>query len=271
MIRDYIEPMLAHEYKNKGLVLPVYVQPKLDGQRCLSVESGLWTRTGKAIVSVPLLQTEIKKHFPSLPLDGELYAHGSDFDFTMSTTRRTVNIKESNDVEYWVYDILDPLSAFSFRLTTLRKHFEQVAEYCTRIRLVPTYLCTTLEQVQVCMQMFLRWGFEGLMIRSYTGVYEIDKRSRYLLKMKEWKDVEGEVVGFEEGAGRNYGRLGALVCKLKSDVLVRVGTGLSDTMRDDIWEHKEDYLGKIATIKYQNLTKAGIPRFPSLLRWREEE
>lgn len=272
-LMENFAPMLAHEWEKSQsrVIYPVYAQPKLNGMRCVSVESGFWSRTGKSIVSMPALLSETKKYFPDLALDGELYSDTLCFEDTISVARKSVNINEGTAVKYWVYDAYMSHTPFKERFEHLKRRFAEVAPI--RIRLVATFECPTPEAVTKYLNFFIEAGYEGAILRNPCGDYEVGKRSYNLLKLKLWKDMEVKVVGFERGAGRNYSRLGALVCELPhtQGLQVRVGTGLSDVDRETIWNNSEEYLERVCTIKYQELTNAGIPRFPSFLTWREEE
>jgi DNA ligase-1 len=115
-------------------------------------------------------------------------------------------------------------------------------------------------------KVFLKEGYEGLMFRNADSRYLIDGRSFNLLKLKPWKDCEATVYDFQEGTKRLTGTLGALMVNME-DKKFKVGSGFTDEQRDYIWENQDKYLGSQLTVKYQELTKYGIPRFPTFLRW----
>ena len=100
------------------------------------------------------------------------------------------------------------------------------------------------------------------------------KRTNNLLKCKKFKDTEVEIIGFEEGANKLAGTLGAFVCKYK-DNIVKVGSGLSDEDRSYFWANRDKYLGKLLTVKYFEVSvdsKTGLEslRFPIYMRVRED-
>ena len=92
-----VKPMLAHKYE--GWVGHCYSQPKLDGIRCTANKDGLWSRTGKAIVSCPhiieVLEPLFDRH-PQLVLDGELYNHSlrENFNEITSVVKKTKPTEE---------------------------------------------------------------------------------------------------------------------------------------------------------------------------------
>ena len=277
-MNDFYSPMLAkkfEDYEKRGYV--GFVQPKLDGMRCTRSDRALFSRTGKRIESIPKLKVEIDRVFDGMAPDGELFCRGVDFEDIMSSVRRTVNIEEDERVEYWVYDV--KMNA------PFKQRIEAVTDRCartigttrntTRIRVVETHRVETHAQIMYWFNKWIKEGYEGLMFRSTDVWYEMDKRSPSLLKLKPWHDVEAVVVGLIEGLGKHEGRLGALDCLFKgkdnAETRVKVGTGFDDLTRQLVWDNQDTYLGKDVTIKYQNMTKYGIPRFPVFQRFREEE
>ena len=94
------------------------------------------------------------------------------------------------------------------------------------------------------------------MLRRPESRYEAG-RSNTLLKVKTFHDAEVRVVGHESGAGRHRGRLGALLVALANGTRCAVGTGLSDRERMN-----PPAIGSLINFRYQELTDAGVPRFP---------
>ena len=107
-------------------------------------------------------------------------------------------------------------------------------------------------------------GGEGLMLREPRSEY-VAGRSSTLLKVKTFHDDEAEVIGHQAGLGKHKGRLGALLVKLKNGIEFAVGTGFKDAERSD-----PPKIGATITFRYQEYTDAGVPRFPSYVRLRED-
>ena len=100
-------------------------------------------------------------------------------------------------------------------------------------------------------------GYEGIMIKDINAPYEC-KRSHHMLKAKPFIEVSLKVVATEEGTGRNEGKLGALVCQGTDDgkdILVNVGSGLSDAQRETFWETKDRLLGMVAEVRADAVTQ----------------
>jgi DNA ligase-1 len=114
------------------------------------------------------------------------------------------------------------------------------------------------------------YGYEGLMIKIPEEYY-YDKRVKAWTKLKPEKEIDCEIIDVIEGDGRHIGKLGALLCKYK-DKIFKVGSGFTDEDREYLWNNKDNLIGKIVEINYQELTKDNIPRFPIFkrIRWDKE-
>jgi DNA ligase-1 len=125
-------------------------------------------------------------------------------------------------------------------------------------------VCTGLEHLRSELARVEALGGEGLMLREPQSKYEAG-RSTTLLKIKTFHDAEAVVIGHEAGAGRHKGRLGALVVKLPNGTQFSVGTGFSDKERT-----VPPAVGATITFRYQELSEAGVPRFPSYVGLRTD-
>ena len=119
-------------------------------------------------------------------------------------------------------------------------------------------------------------GFEGIMVKPITGIYEC-KRSSLWLKVKPFIEVSLTVIDTEEGTGRNAGKLGALIVEGTDGgkfIKTNVGSGLSDTDREEFWKAKDKLIGQVIEVRAdaitqnQNATDEYSLRFPRFLRFR---
>jgi DNA ligase-1 len=117
-------------------------------------------------------------------------------------------------------------------------------------------------------------GFEGIMIKDIDAPYEC-RRSTFWMKWKPTITVDLNIVGFEEGTGRNLGRLGAIICEGVDDernICVNVGSGLSDSDRNEYWAARTDLLGRVVEVQAdavtQNQDGTYSLRFPRFVRFR---
>lgn len=276
-------PMLAQTWNKvskKHRRFPLIAQPKLNGMRCIKVGNKFFTRTGKEIVSVPSLLQMTNTIFGDLPLDGELYYHGMSFEENQSICRPTVNIAEDSRMQYHIFDANIKKGA-EIRINRVLWHmvefFNTHPKYFTngRIQIVTTVSVVNNDELHQWEEQFIHQGFEGIMLRHPEAPYEEDKRSYHLLKLKRFYDTEATVIDFLPGMGRLYGTLGALRGRLIdptfNNITVDVGSGFTDAERNQIWKNRERYLFEKFTLKYQEKTKHGVPRFPTFAHWRNAE
>ena len=302
--KKFYEPMLAHNYKDRAdeVKFPVYSQPKLDGIRCVTrLEKGevvVRTRNGKLIEAIPHITNELKKFLQSNPeiiLDGELYNHDfkDNFNKITSLVRKQKPVRSASDtdnsfikkqdkwtqslvesecaIQYWIYDCPKIAQAkeavpFSLRFTTLQNILQEKS--C--IKLVPTAEIMGQASLNSMYQEYLRDGYEGQMVRKDMG-YE-QKRSTSLLKRKEFQDAEYKVIDIEEGNGNRQGTAKNLTL-IDPKTLQEFNSNIKGNFEylAEIFNNKEDYIGKLATIKFFEYTPDGIPRFPYAIGFRDYE
>lgn len=269
--------MLAHEYKKyKDKVFandtPAYLQPKLDGIRCLANRDGLWTRGGKLIVSCPHLLEPVRELLALLPdgsfLDGELYNHQyhDKFQSLVSLIRKQNVTKETLAeteavVQYHIYDV-SGTEEFSVRWGDFRKK----ARSLNHIHYVETQTALFPEDVETYHELCLNADYEGSIIRWGTEPYE-EKRSKHLLKYKDFDDAEFIVHSVEEGKGDWQGAVKRFVLFGPDAERTLFGAGVRGEREalSDMWtkQEKPDW----ATVRYFGVTDAGIPRFPVVTDW----
>jgi len=97
-------------------------------------------------------------------------------------------------------------------------------------------------------------------LRQPGSKYEFG-RSETLLKVKRFLDAEARVIGYQPGKGKHSGKLGALMVELEDGTKFSLGTGFTDQQRES-----PPSIGSFVTFRYQELSKTGVPRFPSFLR-----
>jgi ATP-dependent DNA ligase len=129
-------------------------------------------------------------------------------------------------------------------------------------------------EAQTIFEKFLAEGQEGTILKSKTNIWE-DKRSKEQIKFKGELECDLVVVNWEEGTGKNVGRLGALVCESSDGLIqVNVGSGYSDEQRKEFT--KQAVLGKVVTVKYNARIKDrgdGVERLflPTFIEMREDK
>lgn len=273
----FIEPMLAKnfdDYKNT-INYPVYSNPKLDGIRCIVTKDGMFSRNGKQIVSSPHIRKELDYIFSKHPeaiLDGELYCDklNDDFNKICSLVKKTKPTEEellesSEVIQYWIYDTVQNIK-FGDRFKWLTDHINVT----DKIRLVPANVCENNTQLDELYEEYMSSGFEGQMVRL-NDVYE-NKRSKFLLKRKEFQDKEYVILDIIEGEGNRTGMAGAMIFKNETGLTFNSNIKGNREYLKELLENKESYKGKLATVKYFNLTPDNkLPRFPYVIGIRDYE
>jgi len=246
-----ILPMLANKWeeREKYITEPFYVQPKLDGVRLLVSNKGCFSRTGKRIEGVEHLARGLKD---GEYLDGECYAPNKTFEEITSLFKTN-----PRDLEFHVFDYFD--------LKHPNLSFEERKKRVT----VETFLVKKKTDVKGYHDLFVNQGYEGIMIREASSTYEIGKRSNYLLKYKAFQTEEYPIIDVKEGTGREKGTA-IWVCRVGEHTFSAKPEGTIEVRRRFL-EEKEKYIGKPLTVRFQNLTALGVPRFPVGVIVREYE
>lgn len=260
--KKFFEPMLAQgydKYSHLCFTEPTFIQPKLDGLRCVNSDGTMMSRNGKPFVTVDHLAQEL------VMLDGELYSHEyhDDFNKIVSLVKKTKptesDIEECESIiEFWAYDFPGHDGPFSERYAELVKAVKKIKN--AMIKVVPTYQVHNEADIEKYHQQFIADGYEGSIIRIDLGRYE-NKRSKQLLKKKDFDDDEFVVVEFLEGEGGRANTVGKVVCLLDDGSTFEAGMAFNFEQVTDMWKNRKKYVGSSASIRYFGYTPDGKPRF----------
>lgn len=263
----FFKPMLAKAYE--AWSGPAWVQPKLDGIRCIATSKGLFSRQGKPIVSVPHIYAALKPLFDQdedLILDGEIYADRlkDDFQTLISLAKKQkptdADLEASKVLEYHIYDIPScGHLAFTDRVQVLRSLSFLSLVGDPPLRRVSTVWAEDEDELRGYHAGFIQNGYEGTMIRSPAGAYE-QKRSSNLLKFKSFDDGEFPVVSIEEGNGNWAGLAKRVIIRLPDGSTC--GAGIRGTQERAAQLLAEPGKWKTATVRYFGKTDDGKLRFP---------
>ena len=265
-------PMLAHSFEKRkhNITYPAVVQRKFDGVRCLAVLNRdnsvtLMSRKGKEFPHLNHIRedVEMNNRNRNLVLDGELYSDTLTFQELVGLVRR-VTLKEGNEeqmleVSLRVYDCVDLENEpdFEDRYQTI-SGITDGAEYLT---LVENVRVENEEAIHAAQAQFVEEGYEGAMVRNLKGSYRIGKRSADLQKVKTFLDGEYEIIGFAEGTGNETGCV-IWECQTPDGQAFRVRPRGTQEARKELFANGSDYIGQQLTVRYQELTDEGVPRFP---------
>ena len=274
------------------------LEVKLDGVRVLAVVSGnvctLYSRNGKEFENFPQIAEAILENRQAFQygrgtggqfvLDGEVV--GETFQKLMKQAHRKSDAVTDGMV-YHIFDII-PLDALKEGHCNIQQHKRIEWIESGRDRLMETDCLRVMNGLDVdldtaeghdIMRRFaedsVAQGFEGIMIKNMDAPYEC-KRSDFWMKWKPTITVDLNIVGFEEGTGRNENRLGAIICEGDDNdrrIRVNVGSGFSDALRDEYWTSRDQLLGHLVEVQAdavtQNQDGTYSLRFPRFLRFRD--
>ena len=282
---------LANKYFDK----PQYVEgktfaitTKIDGGRIIALkENGqvsFFTRAGQKYEGLVDLEDEMSRFMPdNTCLDGEItllergtLSSKEAYKQTMKIVRQTTN-PEKRGIKMLVFDYM---SADEFKAQRCDKDYltrRMAAEELlletgfTYFELLPIlYYGNDASKITELLESEVAKGEEGIMINIVTALYDF-KRTNNLLKVKKFDTCDLRVIGFEEGTGKYTGMLGAFVCEYKGGE-VKVGSGLTDELRKEIWRNSRNYENVIIEVSYFEETKDsnGKPslRFPTFKDFR---
>ena len=273
-----ISPMLAQDYHKQGkkIMFPCYVQAKLDGVRSIFYNGTLTSRNGKGFTGLEHIIAELAPATKEgLILDGEVYSTTLTFQqFVGLVKKKTYTAADKEQLKHvnlWVYDCVND-APFESRLQTLKTFFDK--HKFTQIHLLPTEECAKREDLKGFHDKYVLEGNEGLMVRNKQGLYQLGARSYDLQKYKEFEDAEYKVTAFTDGQGLEKG-LVIWTCETKDGKHFQVRPRGTHEARaeifKDVTKHPAKYIGKELTVRFQELSDDGIPRFPVGISFRDYE
>jgi DNA ligase-1 len=260
-----ILPMLAKSYDKQKKKIDwsnnVFVQPKLDGMRAITINNKLVSRTGKAITTLNHIENDLNLiNNNNIHFDGELYLHGESFQNNMKLIKK-YRKGETEKINYYVYDLISP--------EPFHKRFDLLSTMLLKaghIKVVPTYKIRSEDELNEYHIRFLNDGFEGTMVRHGIEPYKVNGRSAHLLKYKDFKDIAVKVIDIIPAEQKP--QWGIPVLMHENGCVFRAGTRFSHAEREDLLKNKNKYIGLTAEIRYFEETDDGIPRFPVCVGFR---
>lgn len=262
-------PMCAQYFRDREKYIDydnACCQPKLDGLRgvlCLK-DSTIYSKNGLIFNNLEhILEQVASLNLPdNIVLDGELYTNKFPFNAINGYVRRKSkkNIEQIQKIEYHIFDCFDldnPEWTFKNRYKYLKKKIKN----CPSLVLVKTIKIKERDDVFRLNSAFLEDGYEGIMIRNNKGLYKNSKtRSNDLQKYKVFVDEEFKIINFEEGKGQDEGTV-IFVCQSNNKSFkVRPKGTLEE--RSKMFQNGQKYIGKSLTVKFQEYSQDGVPRFP---------
>lgn len=257
---------------------------KLNGNRCTYYNGEFYTRQNKKYIGLNHIKADIEKipNAKDLVFDGELIYKNSEGLSDSSAFQKGTGIANNKsdskeELKLVLFDVL-PKEEFDIKVSkdsykVRKKNLLNLKQYETEnIEIVQIfYEGTDQSEIWKWLDYCEQHDMEGCMLNLDTP-YEC-KRTKNLMKVKMFYDLDLQIVGYEEGTGRNKGRLGAFVVDYKGNQ-VKVGSGYHDEERVDFWNNREEYIGRVITVKYKEIScdkKTGLEslQFPVYCGMRE--
>ena len=290
---EYIIPVFAcqlaqdSELHQKKLTGEKFLEVKLDGVRVITIlypngKVDMFSRNGKELTNFNSLQEELREKVLMKPIDDALVIDGEVVSKNFQELMKQIHRKEviqNQDATLYLFDIL-PFEKFktgiykkTYRLRTLNleKWYSKFIQNSDKIKLIEKKLINI--DSSEGLSIFRNFnkesivnGYEGIMIKDPDSFYEC-KRSTTWLKLKPVIEISLEVKDFEEGTGRNSGKLGAIIAEgTDNDKFFRlnIGSGFSDEQRESFWKDKNKLIGQIVEIKADSISKSQDGEYWSL-------
>jgi DNA ligase-1 len=263
--------MLANKYAGQNPT-DYFISEKLDGLRAVynSETDTFWSRTNKQFFAPKFFTESFPKEYQGKPLiiDGELFMGRGNFDKTGIFRKKVPVSEEWEEAMYYVFDLPMINAPFEERYNIMKDILSNIPY----IHVVEQTKITSDTQMNDIHKKLVEDGAEGSILRLRGSYYE-NKRSKTLLKLKDFQDAEVNVIGHELGEGRNEGLLGALNIIWKDPKMgkaeFKVGSGFDDYQRIN---YKSLFpISSVITIKYFERDKSSKkPRFPTFWRVYKE-
>lgn len=251
--------MLAHVYRPGMALDDHWISEKYDGLRGFWDGQRLRTRGGETIQA----PTWFTAGWPDQPMDGELWAGRGHFEQALSTVRQGVPDEAAwRTIRFMVFDLPAHPGDFTERIMAYQQLVARLN--LPWLQAVPQHRATTHTDLMTRLDRMVREGGEGLMLHRGSSRYRA-VRSDDLLKVKTHEDAEARVLAHLPGKGRHANRLGSLLVQTTDGLSFRLGTGLSDALRQN-----PPPVGSLVTYRFRGQHASGLPRFASFLRVRDE-
>jgi len=290
---EYTIPVFAcqlaqdSELHKKKLNGEKFLEVKLDGVRVITIlypngKVDMFSRNGKELNNFNILQEELREKLrmnlvdEALVIDGEVVS--KNFQELMKQIHRK-EVVQNQDATLFIFDFL-PLEKFKegfykktyrSRTLSLEKWYYEFVQNSDKIKLIEKKLINldSSEGLSIFKNFnneAIIQGYEGIMIKDPESFYEC-KRSTTWLKLKPVIEISLEVKDFEEGTGRNLGKLGAIIAEGTDNgkfFKLNIGSGFSDEQRESFWEDKHKLIGQIVEIKADSISKSQDGEYWSL-------
>ena len=279
-------PGLVHEYpcmlctaSDEKLIskfeFPAMVQLKMDGMRFNAIvkdgKVDYRSRNGKEIQGLQHLDEDFIRvaGSKSIVFDGELVVNDKGVILDRQTgngilnkaVKGTISDLESHKIRATVWDVIDYEDfTVGYSGVPYRDRFKilENAIFSNAVSLVEHQVVYNITETREAFDRYLADGQEGIILKERDAPWE-DKRVKHQIKFKGELECDLQIIDVQEGTGKYVGKLGAIVCQSgptdNKTITVSVGSGFSDDHRSDLWNIRDQLLGKIVALKYNSRIK----------------
>lgn len=248
-----------------------YCQPKLDGHRAMYKDGVLYSRQGKELNLPHIVEAIQGAGLDQLHLDGEIYLHGKTLQEISSLVKRTQPGTE--ELVYHIYDVVSD-KHYAARLSIICNEGVVVYDWPQAIEMLESHEVYDKNSLMAYHEQNLSAGYEGTMLRWGDEGYQDGKRSKHLLKLKNFTDSEYRIIGAEMGVPyiRGEEEFSVPVWVLDAgEGKTFTATAQGDMYeKHELWETRDQHIGKLLTVKHHGKSKDDIPQLPVSLRFRED-
>ena len=295
MIPEGFKPQLAIEQtKVKTQPSNMYMSEKLDGIRCIIFGGVAYSRSLKRIPNLSI-QAYVQHHAEAMEgMDGELIVGDKNApDVFNQSTSGVMRIEGEPDFSFWVFDRWHPTATWLERYARLVNH----SRLPTRVKLLEHFPAEDEAMIYGFEAGMLAQGAEGIMLRDADAKYKCGRsgtKNPELQKVKRFVDNEFEIIGWEPkytntnaATVNELGRtarstakdgmvaldtMGSLILRSSKGDTFSCGSGMTDAIREDLWERRETLMGQLAKVKYFDVGNGyNVPRFPVLVGIRHKD
>ena len=279
MKSNKIKPMGAHKLDDfyKKINYPAMVQYKLDGFRSLSNidkknKVTLYSKNMKSFVYLNHIKDEIKKikelyNNSTIYLDGELYNKDLSLHQISSLVMKKYATKEEEEkmkkIYYYIFDIFDINNLneiFEVRYKRLIDIFKKYK--FNYLKLVSCTDVSSYDEIKKLNLEYLYEGYEGIIVRNKNGIYKLNSKSYDVLRTKEFKIKEFEIIGAKAGSGtQNNAIIWKIKClnnNKKFFWAIPIGNiGERVEIYKDYLKNPDKYINKKIKVKFLDMDKEG--------------
>ncbi len=270
----YMRCNTYNDKTKKHIEFPAVIELKCDGSfRYFIVANGEVTsisRSGEEY-NYSTLATAFSK-FPDGVYVGEMLVKGISNRAEANGLLNSLEEDTINELAYvtlWDYVSLEEFSKgegttnYNVRFTNLKVILESHAKNSELIKVVEHYVVNSLEEAVEHTVKWMSEGLEGGVLKDWGNVFK-NHTSNTQLKLKVAASAEFVITGFTEGEGKRAVTFGAMTFQSADGKIQGRTSGFTDAQLIDYNSRREELIGKIIEIEFNDITKAEGNNFMAL-------